>query len=195
MRYTEGPFRFHSVDTALPLEPLLAKLRELADLPAGWRFGEGVPPRPVALHTARHICHHLADFRLKADVFPGADGSLSLVYYAGERCVEIYISQDGGLDLSVEEGEGFDFREIASQANASIHDAIVQVTLLAQKSHRWNSSGSSIHANTIDVQNASAVHASPILVTGQAYRWLMSNAFENAPHRYASTSNTIIRVS
>ena len=195
MNYTVGPSQSFSFISDLPPDPLLGKLQELADLPDGWRFGEGIPPRPTVIHTAQEIYQQLADFRLKADAFPGVDGSLSLVFYAHERCVEIYISQDGKLDLSVEEGEGFDLEEITAISDASIADVINQVTLLAQKSGIWNLSGFSIHANTINIQNASAVHASPTPATGREYRWLILNAFENTVRPYVNTSNAIIQVS
>ena len=195
MNYTVGPSQSFSFTSNLPSDPLLGKLQELADLPNGWRFGEGIPPPPTVIHTAREIYQRLADSRLQVDAFPGVDGSLSLVFYANERCVEIYISQDGKLDLSVEEGEGFDFREITTISNASVLDVMNQVTLLAQKSGIWNLSGSSIRANTINVQNASAVHVSPTPATGQEYRLLILNAFESTVRQYVDTLNDITQPS
>ena len=110
--------------------------------------------------------------------------------------MEIYISQDGKLDLSVEEGEGFDFREINEIADASITDVVEEVLLLARKSEgAWNLLDSSIHENTINIQNASAVHASPTPATGREYRLLILNAFESTVHPYVNTSDTIIQVS
>ena len=195
MIYSAGSVQFYCTEPNRPLDPLLAKLQELADLPDGWRFGEGIAIDPAVLHTAQDIYRRLANFPLKADAFPGTDGSLSLVFYSDDRCVEICISQDGGLDLAVEEGEGFDFRETEAIPNASFQDVLYQITLLAQKTREWNSSDSCIHENMIETQNVFEVHASPIPVTGQAYRWLISNAFENAPRQYVSASNTIIPVS
>ena len=196
MNYTVGPSQSFSFISDLPPDPLLGKLQELADLPDGWRFGEGIPPQPTVIHTALEIHQRLAGFRLKADAFPSVDGSLSLVFYAHERCVEIYISQDGKLDLSVEEGEGFDFREINEIADASITDVVEEVLLLARKSEdAWNLLDSSIHENTINIQDASAVHASPTPATGREYRLLISNAFESTVHPYVNTSDTIIQVS
>ena len=195
-RFGEEPLSqpFYFASDFFP-DPLLTKLEELADLQDGWRFGEGIPPRPTAIHTAQEIYQRLAGFRLKADAFPGIDGSLSLVFYAAERCVEIDISQDGKLTLSVEEGEGFDFEEIKTVPNATIFDVMKQVSLLTQKSQLWNSSGSSIHANTIVRKNASAVNALPIPATGQEYHWSMWNASENTARPYVDTSNDITQPS
>lgn len=176
-------------------DPLLTKLQELADLPDGWRFGEGGPPKPATLRTAREIYRRVGTPPLKADAFPGADGSLTLVFYADERCVEIVVARNGKINVSVEEGKGFDFREIKNLSDASMTKAVDEVLLLAENVTRWNSFGFFIHENTIRVQNASAVHASPTLATEQEFRLLMPNAFENTPHRYVGTSNTFIQVS
>ena len=195
MKYSAELSRFLYFTSDLPSDPLLTKLQELADLPDGWRFGEGIPPRSTVIHIAQKIYQRLADFRLRADAFPGIDGSLTLVFYADERCVEIYISQDGRLDLSVEEGEGFDFREVKDISNASVSNAVEEVRLLAQKFNKWHLSGSSIHGNTIDMQSASAVHALLTPVTGQEYRLLRPNVFENTLRPSVNTSNTFIPVS
>lgn len=111
-------------------DPLLAKLQELAALPNGWRFGEGVPPHPTTLDNAREIYRMVASHGLKADAFPGSDGSLILVFYANERCVEISIAQDGGMNVCVEEGEGTDFQEIKEIPNALLADAVAEINLL-----------------------------------------------------------------
>ena len=195
MKYTVGHSQSLSFAFDLSPDPLLAKLQELADLPDGWRFGEGVPPRPQALDRAREIHRQAASLRLKADAFPSADGSVNLVFYAGERCVEIYVSQTGTINVSVEEGEGFDFREIKKISNASITDAVEEVNFLAQKSDIWNLLDSFIHESTISIQSASAVHVSPTPATGQEYHLLILNASESTVRPYASTSNAIIPVS
>ena len=194
MKYTEGPPQTLYFDSDLSPDSLLTKLKELANLPDGWRFGEGVPPQPPALDTAQEIYRQLASLRLKADAFPGVDGSLTLVFYADERCVEVQISRNGEISVCVEEGEGFDFQEIEDIENASIDNVVKEVRLLAQRLDRWHLSDSFIHENTTKIQSASAVHASPTPATGQEYRLWMLNAFENTLRPYANTSNTIIPV-
>lgn len=111
-------------------DPLLAKLQELAALPNGWRFGEGIPPHPTTLDNAREIYRMVASRGLKADAFPGSDGSLILVFYANERCVEISIAQDGRMNVCVEEGEGADFQEMKEIPNAPLADAVEEINLL-----------------------------------------------------------------
>lgn len=98
---------------------VLSKIRELENLPRGWRFGKGIPPTTHAADVARSLYQEFAFLQLKADAFPGVDGSLSLVFYAGETCMELDISPKGGIDLYVEEGKGFDFRVVKDIANVS----------------------------------------------------------------------------
>ncbi len=195
MKYVEGPSQPFSCVSERSTDPLLAKLQELADLPDGWRFGEGIPPQPHALDKARAIYRRLAFLRLKADVFPSADGAVCLVFYAGERCVEIQVSQTGTLDVCVEEGKGFDFQEIRNIPDAAMAKAVEEGRKLAQRLDTWHLSGSFIRENTTQILNVSAVHASRIQATGQAYRLLMWNAFKNTPGPYVVTSNTITTAS
>lgn len=110
---------------------ITAKLHKLASLPNGWRYGTGIPPQEVAINTAQEIYRHLVDLKLQADVFPGEDGSLSLVFYKEEKCVETNISRYGTINIDVEDGEGFDYEVIKTVENASINEVAEQVILLA----------------------------------------------------------------
>lgn len=136
MKYMAGHSQSFFFTPDLSPDPLLTKLQELADLPDGWRFGEGISPQPAVLHKAEEIYQLTASLRLRADAFPGADGSLSLVFYVEERCVEIHISRNGKINLCVEEGEGFTFQESKDISDASVAEAVEQVLLLAQKLDR-----------------------------------------------------------
>ncbi len=191
MKYVEGHSQPFSSVSYPSTDRLLAKLQELADLPDGWRFGEGIPPRPQAIDKARAIYRRLALLWLKADVFPSADGSVCLVFYAGERCVEIQVSQTGTLDVCVEQGKGADFQEIKDIPDASMAEAVEEVMQLAQRLGIWHLSDSFIRENTTKLFNVSAVHASGIRATGQVYRSLMWNALKNTPGPSVGTSNTI----
>ena len=107
-------------------DALLEKLASLADLPQGWHFGEGIAARPKAVAVAKEIYRKL-DKPNATDVFPGMDGSLALVFYFGNRCVEISISPTGRLDLAVEEGMGFGYREVVTKSDSSLEEAVEQV--------------------------------------------------------------------
>lgn len=173
-------------DSDIVSDPLLAKLHELTNLPNGWHFGEGIPPQPSAVRIARKIYKHPVSFGLQADVFPGEDGSLSLVFYAGELCVEINISPDGTLNLSVEEGEGFDFEELRSISNASFDEAIAEVGLLAN-SNIWDSSGFFTQSTSIDGKDDFAALVSSTPVMEQESLWSKPTASGNSPLLYVNT--------
>lgn len=175
----ESPQFLFNCSSDTPPDPLLITLQELATLPYGWRYGEGIPPQQTAIQIAKEIYLRLADFRLQADAFPSADGSLSLVFYADKKSVEINISKDGNIDLSIEEGEGFDFEEIENMPDVSTQEAIYQVTLLVRKSYTWNWSGFSIQENTINDQSVSEVPVSLIRAMEQESRWSTPDVSEN----------------
>lgn len=163
-----------------PVDPLLVQLQDLAALPVGWEYGDGVPTRPQVQGTARDIYQQFAHLELKANAFPCPDGSLYLVFYAEARCVEIRIWTDGTLGLSVGEGKGSDFQELEDIENASMDDVIHHVTLLARKvRYPWASFDSSIPDIMIRCSNASSSPALPTRATEQESRWLIQNASKN----------------
>ena len=48
-----------SMDSVV-VDPLLAKLQELADLPKGWEFGRGIPVKQDVIRTAQKYTGFLA---------------------------------------------------------------------------------------------------------------------------------------
>ena len=169
---------------ASPSLTFLIKLEETANLPRGWRFGEGVPPTKQAIDLARSIYQKFAFLRLKADVFPVVNGSLLLVFYAGETCVELAISHVGKIDLAVEEGKGFDFQEVEGIPNATHADITRAILFLAEKTERWHSSKSFTQKNLTPNSVGSAVAASITPATEQASLWwtvIASNSSQGDP--------------
>jgi hypothetical protein len=176
-------------DAAPALDPLLVKLQELANLPAGWRFGKGAPPTAKAIAMARDIYHMTAVLRVKADVFPGSDGSLALVFYSGETCLELCISPIGQVDLGVEEGIGFNFRETKDIPDASIGEILKELVFITeQRQDKWNFSGSSTIENSIRLLDAFGVPVSQNQETGAVSHSLTSSAPSNIPHLQESVS-------
>lgn len=181
-------------------DPLLVKFQELANLPKGWRFGEGSPPTPIALTEAKRIYQNVSPvLRLKADAFPGEDGSVTLVFYSGDTCAELFIAPTGEIDLSVEQGEGFDFQEIRDISNASIGDVIRELENLivdqradsrvyGQRRQQWNISGSSTPENSIKMSNAFGVPVSRGQVTGAESHWWTFSALFGTPQLQESVS-------
>ena len=119
------------------LDPLIKKLEELAKLPDGWHYGEGVSPSGMAIEIAKSIYENVRVLSIQADVFPGTDGSLSIVFYEGDSCIEILISASGELDLTKEVGKGSEFEEIEDQQSITFEYAIRRVADLYVTSHPW----------------------------------------------------------
>ena len=178
---------FHSITADSPCSPLLLKLRELAELPEGWQYGEGIPPLEQVIQTAEEIYNKLSFFQFQVDAFPGLDGSLSLVFYSDQRCVEIDISQDGKLNLSMEDGKGYEYEEIESIPDASFQDVMNQVTHLDGNTQLWNSLGYSTLDILIDNPDVSEAHVLQTQVTGQVYQLWKFNAFESDQRPLANT--------
>jgi hypothetical protein len=189
MTPTATPYRIVSCTSASPPDPFQTKLQELANLPDGWRFGKGIAPQPQTLRVARLIYRAAFPLPLKADAFPGADGSLTVVFYADSRCVEIVISPDETIDITVEDGYGHDVEEIREIPKASILETITEVYLLAkQASEIWYLSDYCTHENTIKIQDDSGALASIIPVMGLEFHWSISTVLPNASRPVGSIS-------
>ena len=122
-------------------DPLIEKIDELAELPNGWRYGEGVSLSDKAIKIAKRIYNEISFSwpKPKTDVFPGTDGSLSVVFYKGDSCIEILVSAEGRLDITKEVGEGFAFEEVESKQDITFNDVIVSISDLL--SPQWISYG------------------------------------------------------
>ena len=185
MAYSDASHHFSLMTSPLPPDPLLSRLNELANLPMGWEYGDGVPTLPYVYAIAQSLYSQLAFLRLQADAFPCTDGSLYMVFYADTKSVEIRIEVDGTLGLSLEEGQGPDFQEVLPIESASLDDVIYYVALLAQESDSWNILDSFIPNTMTARPNASVAPALGILVTEPEYHSSRLYASESVAHRYA----------
>ncbi len=111
---------------------MLTKLREMGMLPAGWHFGSGETPSSPAIETAVGLWATFKNPLLPGDVFPGEDGSVLLVFYRDDRCVELTIDPQGLVrNLGIERGRGFDFEAVAQLSNPSRADIQTALECLA----------------------------------------------------------------
>ena len=155
-----------------PIEdPVLAKIDEFVNLPDGWEYGKGMGTLPCVSQIARMIYRSLLPFRLQADAFPCADGSLHLVFYADSRSVELRIEADETIDLSMEEEKEGCFEEVMSLGDIPKHEAAYQVLSLLyhQELFQWGSSDSFIHGITTRRKASLTVHALRTQATELAY--------------------------
>ncbi|MEQ1935172.1 MAG: hypothetical protein ABL962_15030 [Fimbriimonadaceae bacterium] len=124
-------------------DPLTRKLRSFRQLPQGWSHGVGVPLGADALRVAEQFTVLSSQLQLKADVFPGVNGECSVAFYAGERTVEVIIDPErtDRFGLHVEQGHGFDFARVVANDDATLEEAVVQITALVPQT--WKSPVSS----------------------------------------------------
>ncbi|WP_372906741.1 hypothetical protein [Rhodohalobacter sp.] len=104
-------------------EDVLAKLNEFADLEDGWSYGEGKPIDADVIEKAKTLFKIGNYFLSDADVFPGTNGQILLVFYVDERCIEFTINEDLSVDVAVEHGIGYDFEVTYEKRNISLREA------------------------------------------------------------------------
>lgn len=159
-----------------PKDAVYEKIIGFSELPVGWEHGVGVPAYEKVVREALRILDAGQTLGLKADAFVGADGSISVVFYRGSLSLESTVHSDNSLDISLEDGIGFDFNEAAHVENASFQDVLKALLDLAGVD-TWNWRGSSIPGITIETESDSRVLASG--TTGTASLLLTSTASEN----------------
>ena len=147
----------------------LAELQELANLPEGWDSGEGIPVRQDVVYTAKQLYRYFANPFCKVNLFPWADGSLTLVFCADERFVEINIYEGGMYDVDVEKGKGSNFEKVKHIPNASIEEVGIEIFRIIVEPG-WDLSESSIQGITIKTGKGLTVRALPIRATEQEFR-------------------------
>jgi hypothetical protein len=137
---------------------LAKKLRQMAELPHGWNYGDGVPVSRVAIAVGERFLLLAARLGLKADVFPNPDGGCAVAFYNGADRVEVSISDDGsGLELRVERGIGNDYEDIiAPIGNAQLMDAVNWVLWLVPEGE-WSLPVSSTYSSMTGSKSASAI--------------------------------------
>src|SRR5687768_11561549 len=79
------------------------KIAMFRQLPAGWRYGEGVHVTEAAARVAAHIKQRAGQFGYnQTDAFPGVDGSLVLSIYDGDISHDFTVHPDGSVDYILE---------------------------------------------------------------------------------------------
>ncbi len=114
-----------------PKNAVREKIMGFADLPDGWEHGVGVPAAEKVIRKALRILDGGQTLGLKADAFVGADGSIAVVFYLGSLSLETTVHTDNSLDISLEDGIGLDFNEVAHVENASFQDVVNAILDLA----------------------------------------------------------------
>jgi hypothetical protein len=162
-------------------DPVSAKLQELSQLRPGWHFGEGVPSSRRSVATAMRIWGECREFGVDGDAFPTLDGSVVLVLYGSERCVEVSInSTDETIQLVTQVGRGFDYEEYRRVERARESDVLEAVSALVGEERKWVSLESSTRSSMTEEYSVSAVPVSPIQATEPEFRWSTSTALDSS---------------
>lgn len=177
--------RTYALSRDYPDDRIEEKLKALLRLPVGWNFGDGVPATREAVGGAIAIWQQYRPFGIVADVFPGEQGSVLLVFYCGESCLELTISPKGDVvDLSSQTGIGFEFNEQSRIESASECEIRTEIqNLMGQKACRLPAF--SILGSMTQMFDVSGALAFKTQVTGAAYRWSIFNASKGNQERTA----------
>ena len=110
----------------------------------GWDFSEGRPSPKAVIDKAKQIYRYARDYALKAEVYPGVEGGITLVFYGKEEhSLEICINNDTSIDISYEIGYGseYEYFEECCNDSASIDQIRFAIKKLAGKDRcEWSES-------------------------------------------------------
>jgi len=94
-------------------QALAAKARAMADLPAGFSYGEGIPITKAAINAAEQLILLASQLDLDADVFPNLDGGCAVAFYNDSEKIEVTVSPEGDrAALTFERGIGFQYEDV-----------------------------------------------------------------------------------
>lgn len=112
------------------------RLGQIATLPKGWHFGDGVAFAPKELAKVQTLLNFAVKAELEAaEVFPGVDGSIELHLYHEESSLEITCLTDDTFSILTERPD----KSITEEEGLSIAGALHAILSLVL----WSSSGSS----------------------------------------------------
>ena len=187
-----GSWHSATVERSSSTDALLNKLKELATLPKGWRFGEGIPTKPEVLIATLDLYYRIARYDLKADAFPWSNGSVSLVFYERDMCVEISIHERDIYDVVVEKGYGFEYDILNEIDNASFED--VNEAINKTMEPKWNLYESYMKGNITEQWGDSSRAALQIPAVEPEFLWSIWNASRRSEELHADISPTTTRM-
>jgi hypothetical protein len=88
------------------IQQTIQKVREFAELPNGWHFGDGMAPPQPRIDKAILIISRARLLGLeRANAFPGVDGQIEVTFYDDGRMLEITIEADNSLTIAEDEND------------------------------------------------------------------------------------------
>jgi hypothetical protein len=161
-----------------------AKIFSFLSLPDGWEFGEGKAPSFVTAARSVAVANRMmASGFEKADAFAAADGSILVVGYLVDNCIEVYVYPSGKLAVAFEEADV----EIEAHEDLSLQQAF---EMIATGANRWRGSFGFYTLNTL-IEKRTVSEAQPSRTLQEAgYRWLKQIASANIPSVIISAHST-----
>jgi hypothetical protein len=102
------------------------KIVGFADYPAGWHYGQGVPPTSRTVARAILFCYWVETLgHTDMGAFPGIDGEIQIVLYGREKEMEITFEVDGTITVAVERAAHLEFY----QNNLSVPETLALIRL------------------------------------------------------------------
>lgn len=175
--------------TTSPLEDkrriLTEKVRQMANLPAGFSHGEGQPVTEIAILVAEQFIDLASHLELEADVFPNLDGGCAVAFYKDTEKIEVSISSEGDkANLIFERGIGFQFEDVLPpMENVGIAEIWEQALKL--RGNEWKLYASSISGTSTATLKGSEI-SSVRMLQNQTHPWLLPT--EEAGSLYSTLS-------
>ena len=102
----------------------ILKVKNFANLPDGWRFGEGVVIQDSKIALAVRLLHYANEKGLeRSNAFALADGGLLVSFYIDKYTLDLTLEADGSLTIA----EDFDDDQLRYFENLEVADAYDEI--------------------------------------------------------------------
>ena len=158
---------------ASSMESKKAQIRAFADLPEGWRFGDGNPASGDAVRTALGVVDLIEKRGVfsAVEVFPDVRGGVLVSGHYGKASLEVLCGPGGQIEVWEETEDDI----LGEDDDVSIEEIDSRLRKLAA-CRKLSSSGSSHSIISIATDDASQARLSRTHRTDPEYRFLASNA-------------------
>ncbi|MFD2718141.1 hypothetical protein ACFST9_05410 [Hymenobacter monticola] len=114
-----------AIHTAV-LEVFTEKLKAVTSLKKGWKYGEGESISDNAINYARRIFNSVyrSFYGIPFDLFPIADGGISLVFRNKDLFFEFIVEPNGNVELVIERGVGSNYDIIEEADGINVDNAV-----------------------------------------------------------------------
>ena len=179
----------------------IQKIREFADLPYGWHFGEGGPILDEDIERAENLLRKAEAWGIeRSNAFPGVEGEIEITFHHERETLSISFEVDGLLTIVEDSSNNI----ISDQEGLTLETAEDKLWDFSQKSHTLSESYTYDFGTKkiIDLSDAHSRILAGIMTTPihretleREYLLYKRRAFMRRHVRSASISTDIIRQS